>query len=109
MTHRLLTSVRLALLAATIGVATAGAQETVPADLLITLERTECEGTCPAYSVTIDAKGIGTYRGFKHVRVGGRQRDQIPVARVAALWAAAERIRFFELRNRYSAMITDLP
>ena len=109
MTHRLLTSVRVASLAATIGVTTAGAQETVPADLLITLERTECYGTCPAYSVTIDAKGNVTYRGLKLVRVGGRRSDQIPVSRVADLWAAAERIRFFELRNRYSAMITDLP
>jgi hypothetical protein len=102
----------LAFVAASVSitVATAVAQDVkVPEDLLIELERTACFGTCPVYSVTIDAKGNVTYEGFRFVRVGGRQRDRIPIARVAALLEAAERIRFFEMQDRYHAPVTDNP
>ncbi len=102
--------VTLVFVAASVSVtaATADAQHvSVPEDLLIKLERTACYGTCPEYSVTIDAKGNVTYVGFKFVRVEGRQKDRIPVVRVAALLEAAERIRFFELQDRYHALITD--
>jgi hypothetical protein len=109
MAHRLVTTARLAALLLTIGAATAEAQETLPEDLLITLERTPCFGSCPSYSVTIDAAGTVTYKGFKYVRVEGRQSDRIPVSRVAALWAAAKRIGFFEMRDSYRAPITDHP
>ena len=93
------------------------AQE-VPADFLITLNRTSCFGACPVYSVSIDANGNVTYVGTKFVRIEGRQTDRIPLSRVAELLATAERIRFFELRDRYrtirnpdgsETMVTDLP
>jgi hypothetical protein len=92
--------------------------QAVPDDVVIKLERTSCFGECPVYSVSIDAKGNVTYEGTKFVRVEGRQTDRIPVSRVAALLETADRIRFFELNDRYrtirnpdgtETMVTDLP
>jgi hypothetical protein len=90
----------------------------IPDDFVIKLERTSCFGECPVYSVSIDAKGNVTYEGTKFVRVEGRQTDRIPASRVAALLETADRIRFFELNDRYrtirnpdgtETMVTDLP
>jgi Domain of unknown function (DUF6438) len=95
-----------------------GQTAAVPDDTLIALQRTACFGTCPVYSVTIDAKGNVTYDGTKHVRVTGRQTDRITVSGVAALLDTARRIGFFELRDHYrtirnadgsETMVTDLP
>lgn len=94
------------------------AAQSVPADTVIRLERTSCFGECPVYTVTIDATGRVTYEGMKFVRVIGRQTNRIPVSRVAALLATAERIGFFELKEYYSSItnadgtetiVTDLP
>jgi len=84
-------------------------QDNIPDDLVIKLDRTTCFGECPAYSVTIDAKGTVTYDGEKFVRVAGRQTDRIPLPRVAALVATIDRIRFFEMENSYRQPVTDLP
>jgi hypothetical protein len=92
--------------------------QAVSDDFVIRLERTACFGTCPVYSVSIDASGNVEYDGKKFVRVEGRQTARIPVSRAARLLATAERIGFFELRDRYrtirnpdgtETMVTDLP
>ena len=85
------------------------AQEPVPTDLLIRLERTACYGECPVYSVAIDGEGKVTYVGTRFVRAMGEHVDRIPVLRVAALLATARGIGFFSLNERYTAPITDLP
>jgi hypothetical protein len=98
--------------------ATGGATQSVPDDVIISLERTACYGTCPVYKVTIDAQGTVSFDGTDHVRVKGHQTDRIPASAVARLLATAERIRFFELRDSYRTvrhadgseeMVTDLP
>ena len=107
----------LAAVAVSLSPSSAGGQA-VPDDFIIKLERTSCFGECPVYAVSIDAKGNVTYEGTKFVRVEGRQTDRVPVARVAALLETADRIRFFELNDRYrtirnpdgtETMVTDLP
>ena len=80
--------------------------QTIPDDFVITLARSTCFGECPAYSVAIDAKGNVTYEGKKFVRVEGRQSDRVPVSRVAALAATVDRIRFFQLDERYRTIRT---
>jgi hypothetical protein len=85
------------------------AAQAVHEDFVIKLERTACYGRCPVYSVTIDANGNVTYDGMQFVPVVGRQTDRIPVSRVAALVEAVDRMRFFELDDKYSQLITDLP
>lgn len=73
----------------------------VPADTEIRLQRTSCLGSCPIYTVTIDARGLVIYEGDKFVRATGRHTGQIGSAAVAKLLASAERIRFFDLRDAY--------
>jgi len=98
--------------------ATGAVRQPLPDDFFITLGRTTCFGECPAYSVSIDAKGNVTYEGRKFVRVEGIQHDRIAVARVAALAEQIDRLGFFELEDWYQAIqapdgsriwITDLP
>jgi hypothetical protein len=82
--------------------ATAAAQcVDMPPDPIIHLQRTSCLGTCPVYTVTIDARGTVTYVGERSVRVVGRRTAQIAPSVVATLLARAERIRFFDMRDAY--------
>jgi uncharacterized protein DUF6438 len=83
--------------------------QAIPEDFVIKLERTACYGRCPVYGVSIDARGNVTYDGTSFVRVVGRQTDRIPISKVAALVQTVDRIRFFELENKYRQLITDLP
>jgi hypothetical protein len=94
------------------------AAQAIPDDFSITLARTTCFGECPAYAVTIYAKGNVTYEGKKFVRVEGRRSTSISVEAVAALLATVTRIRFFDLEDQYRVIrtadgsaidVTDLP
>jgi hypothetical protein len=82
----------------------------VPLDQVrIRLSRSQCFGTCPAYSVTIDGDGRVTYHGKAYVVVTGIHHTRIPQAKVARL---VERIRtgnLWSMRKSYAAPITDLP
>jgi hypothetical protein len=73
----------------------------VPPDTVIRLQRTECLGECPIYTVTIDARGTVTYEGEKFVRVIGRRTVHVDPSAVATLLKRAEQIRFFDLRDVY--------
>jgi hypothetical protein len=48
-----------------------------PHDFSMSLERLDCEGRCPVYSVTVAGDGTVTYKGFNYVAVKGTQRDHI--------------------------------
>src|SRR5215471_999076 len=106
-------------LALAIGLGNAAAQSVdVPPDAVIRLERTSCYGSCPIYTVTIDARGIVTYEGKRHVRVVGRRTAQAAPSVIAELLAHAERIGFFDFRDAYRGIenpdgsvttVTDLP
>jgi Domain of unknown function (DUF6438)/Ankyrin repeats (3 copies) len=94
---------RFACIALVIGVAgLVVAQEArVPPDATIRLQRTSCFGSCPVYTVTIDARGGVTYEGERFVRVVGRRTARIDTAAVAGLLATAERSGFFQMRDAY--------
>jgi len=87
-------------------------------DVVIKLERTSCFGSCPVYTVTLDARGGVTWLGEKFVRVEGQRTDRVQPSRIAALLTTADRIGFFNLSDRYrtirnpdgsETMVTDLP
>ena len=78
-------------------------------DVVITMQRTVCFGTCPAYTVTITGDGRVEYEGKQFVRVTGRATTTIPSADVAALVEAFEKAGYFNLNDRYTANITDQP
>jgi hypothetical protein len=75
----------------------------------ITLERTVCFGTCPAYKVTIRGDGTVTYEGRQFVRVTGTQTWKIDPATVAALAAEMQQTGYFDLQDSYEARVTDNP
>jgi hypothetical protein len=95
----------LALALLTLGAPAAGAQEPVR----ITLERTSCFGTCPVYTVTMRSDGSVSYEGTQHVRVPGKHSWKIDPAAVLALAREMEAAGFFEMKDEYTASITDLP
>jgi hypothetical protein len=70
-------------------------------ELSITLERTECFGTCPVYSVTIRGDGAVIYRGDKCVAVAGKERYQVSRDKVLELLNEFYARRFFDLKETY--------
>jgi Domain of unknown function (DUF6438) len=75
----------------------------------VSLERTQCYGTCPAYTVTIDPNGVVTYVGKSFVRVRGKQVRQIGPQKAHALLEHFARARFMDMRESYREAITDNP
>jgi hypothetical protein len=75
---------------------------------VISLSRTLCYGSCPAYDVVIHADGKTDYLGYKFVSVTGSKIDQIPKSQVDKLIDEFKSSGFFQLKDRYTADITDL-
>lgn len=70
-------------------------------DVAITLERTLCFGTCPAYQVTIRGDGTVSYNGERFVRVSGTQTKKIAQTEVVELLREFYKMDFFALRDAY--------
>lgn len=77
--------------------------------LRISLERTMCYGTCPAYTVTIAGDGTVTWHGVRFVKVQGDATAHIPPEKVHALFERFRRAEFFWLFDEYVSHVTDLP
>jgi len=73
----------------------------IPPDLLITLERTGCEGACPMYSLKVLAHGRVIYRGKQFVRTKGKAEVRLTREQLTALLSEFEKVDYFSLRNRY--------
>ena len=69
------------------------------ADLVITLERTPCHGTCPVYKLTISGNGKVIYEGHNFVAVEGEQTESLSPTQIQDLVAAFEHANFFSLRD----------
>jgi uncharacterized protein DUF6438 len=77
--------------------------QNVPQDLMITLERTECYGTCPVYKLTITADGAVVFEGRRFVIEEGKTiKSAIPQKRLKELMAGFDRVRFFSLEDEYT-------
>ena len=99
---RLLTAVLLIISAAGFS----AAQETLPKDSVITLERTPCFGMCDSYKLTISANGdvefVPKRHGADHKPgTGTRFKDRISLDMVKQLVAEFEKINHFSLCDRY--------
>ena len=82
---------------------------TAPPAVVITLQRTACFGACPDYTVRITGDGRVSYEGRRFVRVKGRRTVRISPAAVAALVEEFQRTHYFDLKDEYTARITDMP
>ena len=92
----------------------AEAQKKSVSEVLITIERGACYGTCPIYSAQISGDGTVVYNGIENVKVKGKKRFKIPKAKVQELVKAFESINYFSLKDKYETdengmRIADLP
>jgi hypothetical protein len=65
--------------------------------LTIHFERTPCFGSCPAYTLTIHGDGRVEYSGKDHVKVKGAQEGRIDAAKIKALAAQFDAVKFLSL------------
>ena len=71
-------------------------------DVAITLERRACFGTCPVYSITVEANGLVGYEGTAHVSVVGSDTGSISSEQMALLVAEFDRVGYTQLADRYA-------
>ena len=83
--------------------------EAINSDLVITMERTACHGTCPVYKLTIEGNGTLTYEGKDFVQVKGKQTASLSPTQIQDLISAFEQAEFFTLRDYPHEDTTDSP
>jgi hypothetical protein len=84
---------------------------------VITLERSQCLGTCPAYELNIYSNGTVKFIGAAYVLVRDTVVGKISVDSVHALLDEAQKIGFFQFQDEYrncnygnvGETVTDLP
>lgn len=69
---------------------------------VITLERTTCFGTCPAYTLSIYEDGTVVYEGRQFVKRKGKARSRISKAALDELVREFDRINYFSLDDDYT-------
>lgn len=77
--------------------------------LRITLERTTCFGSCPAYRVEIGGDGSVAYQGRSYVVVTGEHHDHISKDSLAQILEAFRKADYFSLGDKYICGVTDSP
>ena len=75
----------------------------------ISLQRSHCYGTCPAYSVEVRGDGSAIYNGGDYVGVEGEHRYVVPVEAVARLVDQLRSGDLWSLEPEYRAGVTDNP
>lgn len=86
-------------------------------DTVITLGRTMCFGTCPAYMVTINGQGEVVFEGSKMVRENGKviaqplgtKNSRINQEQLQQIIAEFEKINFLSLKDAYDKQGADCP
>ena len=76
---------------------------------VISLERSACYGKCPAYTLTLFGNGKAIYKGESNVEKMGTHTATISESDILLLVKEFEKVKFFELKNVYDAMVTDIP
>jgi hypothetical protein len=111
---RLLTFILILLMGIPIAVCTPQATpssatptQSVFSDLVITMERTPCHGTCPVYKLTIEGNGDVTYEGQDFVQVKGKQTASLSPAQIQDLVSAFEQAKFSTLTDYTHENTTD--
>jgi Domain of unknown function (DUF6438)/Ankyrin repeats (3 copies) len=74
----------------------------------ITLERTECLGTCPGYSVTVSTMGT-VFEGRSFVVAAGKHAEKVNADEVRGLAKKFVSADFYSMDEEYVAGVTDNP
>lgn len=79
-------------------------------DLVISLDRTPCFGSCPIYTVEIyDKDNRLVFDGKRFTDQVGLYQGQVTEEEVAAIKAKVREIDFLSFQDRYDGPITDIP
>lgn len=84
-------------------------QETNKKNIVISLERTACYGTCPIYKIEIYTDNSGVYYGERFVAKIGKYNFKLTTHEISNILTKANEIGFYKMRNEYSDAISDLP
>jgi Domain of unknown function (DUF6438) len=81
-----------------------------PHEVLATLQRTACYGTCPIYVVTVYRDGVVEFDGEEYTKTKGKATGQITLAQVDAIEAVFVDHHYTSLLDSYEKMaVTDMP
>ena len=78
-------------------------------ELIISLQRTPCYGTCPIYKMEIFSDGSAFYHGERFVDRIGDYEFRVSQETINYILKKADEIGFFELEDKYTANVSDLP
>ena len=78
-------------------------------ELIISLQRTACFGTCPIYKIEIFSDGSGIYTGTRFVENIGTTKFSLSETQLNLILTQAETIGFTNMKKEYSEPISDLP
>jgi hypothetical protein len=84
-------------------------EEVQKEELLISMMRTACYGTCPIYNVQIYTSGKVQYEGKNFVDRIGRYHTTFDTASLQKLQDKIRSINYFSFQDKYDSPITDLP
>ncbi|HEX6694650.1 MAG TPA: DUF6438 domain-containing protein [Longimicrobiales bacterium] len=71
-------------------------------DVLITIERTPCFGTCPVYTLSLTGEGVVTFNGTRFTRVTGLAVDTVAADSVAVLLDEIQAAGYFTMKENYT-------
>jgi hypothetical protein len=72
-------------------------------DVVITLERTMCYGTCPVYKLVVRGNGVLSYDGEYFVKVTGHQTATVSEAQIRDLLSEFKKAHYFALKDSYDS------
>ena len=84
-------------------------EEAQKEELLISMMRTACYGTCPIYNVQIYTSGRVQYEGKNFVDRIGSYHTNFDTASLKKIQEKIRSINYFSLQDKYDSPITDLP
>jgi hypothetical protein len=79
-------------------------QQPLPPDTAMTLVRLPCMGSCPVYTLHIQANGDVQFTGTQYVKAQGTQTAHLPAEEVQHLVAQFTALHFFTLHDFYGKM-----
>ena len=78
-------------------------------EVIISLQRTACFGTCPIYKIEIYTDGSGIYTGTRFVENIGVIEFSLSETQINLILTQSESIGFMNMKEEYSEPISDLP
>jgi len=77
--------------------------------LHISMERSICLGTCPAYNIDVYGSGLVIYKGNLHVHDKGFRIEFVSQGKIQEIIAALNSSQYFSLNDSYIYSVTDNP